>query len=344
MSHNASVLTAQNVPLEIQKRDIPSPGPHQLLVRNHAIALNPVDNMMQETGYFVQHYPVILGTDVSGTVEAIGPDVTKFKKGDRVAGYAMAIGTGDPNEGAYQEYSLLQDNATTKITDRITYEEGATLPMAVATAGVAIFLRQNVPRAVSASPQPGIYLVWGASASIGTAAVQIARRIGFTVFATASPQHHDYIKKLGATEVFDYHDPKVVETIVAAAKAAGKTITHCFTAVTAGGAAPLAAKVLAHFTGGSAGPIKLCTSLAWPENEKLPEGIELTQTLAFVIGLENKEFGTWLFNEFLGGALESGEYVPSPEPEVVEGGLSGLPAAMAKLKAGVSAKKVMVTV
>ncbi|RFU25788.1 hypothetical protein B7463_g10552, partial [Scytalidium lignicola] len=343
MSQNASILTALGSPLEIQKRDIPSPGPHQLLVKNHAIALNPVDHMMINTGYFVQSYPAIIGTDIAGTVESVGPEVTRFKKGDRVAGFACSIGTGDPNEGAYQEYSLLQDNTTTKITDSITYEQGAMLPMSVATSGVAIFLKQNIPRATSPSPQPGIYLVWGAASSIGTGAVQIARRLGFTVFATASPKHHAYIKKLGASEVFDYHDPNVEQAIVAAAKATGKPITHAFTAVTKDGAAPLAAKILAHFTGGSTGPIKLCTSLAWPAEEKLPEGIELSQTLAFLIGTENKEFGAWLFNDFLEGGLQSGEYVPSPEVEVVAGGLSGLSAGLDKLMAGVSGKKLMVT-
>lgn len=276
---------------------------------------------------------------MSGVVEVVGSGVTYLKKGDRVAGYAMSIATGDINEGAYQEYSILQVNAAVKIPDSITYEEGATLPMAVATAGVAMYSRQGITR--TPTSHQGIYLVWGAAASVGTSAVQIARKLGFTVFATASPHHHDYIKQLGASQVFDYKDPNVEQSIVNAAKAAGKTITHTFTAVSANGAAALAAKVLANFT--KNGSVKLCTSLPWANDDKLPEGIEQTSTIAYSLGLDNKELGAWLFNEFLDDALQNGTYIPSPAVEKIEGGLSGLPKALDTWKAGVSGKKVMVS-
>ncbi|KAH8800909.1 putative alcohol dehydrogenase [Xylogone sp. PMI_703] len=345
MSQNASFLRAIGASLVIGQRPIPSPGQHQLLIKNHAIAINPVENMMQDTGYIVHTLPLILGTDISGIIEAIGPEVTKFQKGDRVAGFACAIGTKDPNEAGYQEYTILQENASVKLPDHITFEQGAMMPMAVATAGVGIFVLQGIPRKVSPDPSPHkfIYLVWGAGSSVGTVAVQILRRIGFIVFATAGMHHHSYIKSLGASEVFDYKDPNIVQAIVARAKAIGKSVTYCFAAISKDGGGALAAKVLAHYAQENR-PVKLCTTLPYPTGEeKIPPGIEVVMTNASLVGMENKEFGSWLFNDFLGSGLASGECIPSPLGEVVDGGLAVLQTALNKLKAGVSGKKLIVT-
>ena len=68
----------------VQETDIPKPGPGELLVEIHATALNPVDWKIHTYGVFVDKFPAILGTDVAGTVEQVGAEVTKFGKGDRV--------------------------------------------------------------------------------------------------------------------------------------------------------------------------------------------------------------------------------------------------------------------
>jgi NADPH:quinone reductase-like Zn-dependent oxidoreductase len=77
-------LTELGKPLEVKSSDVAKPGPGEVLVQNHAIALNPVDWKMQATGFFVQEYPTVLGWDAAGVVADVGESVTLFKKGDKV--------------------------------------------------------------------------------------------------------------------------------------------------------------------------------------------------------------------------------------------------------------------
>lgn len=340
MSNTALVLPSKGANLIVEKREIPLPGPHQLLIRNHAVATNPVDHMMQDMGYMVKKYPTVLGSDIAGTVESVGPDVTKFKKGDRVAGFACMIGTGDINQGAFQEYSILQDNGATKLPTKTSFEEGAILPMAVATSGMGIFIRLGLPW--KPASQQGNFLVWGAGSSVGSVAVQFARILGFTVFATASPQHHEYIKKLGAAQVFDYKDPNVVQDII---DAANSPIEYCFAAISSGGAAVAAARVVSASASENK-KTKLCVTLplefCWPKEEPKPENVEISLTGASLAVTKEKEFGAWLFGEFVAEKLESGDFVPSPAIETVTGGLEAIPRALAKHKNGVSGKKLVV--
>lgn len=99
--------------------------------------------------------------------------------------------------------------------------------------------------------------------------MQLAQNMGFKVFATASPAHHQSLKSLGALEVFDYHDSSVIDKIVVAAKSAGTPITLGFDAVGEGSSAKQAAEVLAA-SGGKPG--KLALVLPWPEGDQ-SEGI-----------------------------------------------------------------------
>lgn len=72
--------------VQVGPADIPVPGDEDIVVKNHAIAINPVDWKIQDYGIFVQTWPFVLGTDVAGEVHEVGKNVTKFKKGDRVLG------------------------------------------------------------------------------------------------------------------------------------------------------------------------------------------------------------------------------------------------------------------
>lgn len=343
MSNAALILEAQGSPLSHQTREIPKPGPKQLVVQNHAIATNPVDYFQQDAGYMVQSWPIILGSDIAGTVHSTGSDVSQFNKGDRVAGFACGIGTGDMNQGAFQEYSILEEHGAVKLPSKISFEEGTTLPMSVTTAGVALFTpeRLNLPRGpVSGSP---ILLVWGAAASVGTAAVQFGRLLGYTVFATASPRNHDYLKKLGATQVFDYNDKAVIDNIVTAAKSAGKTISVCYAAISFPDAAVLAAKTLAAFGPTASSPAKLGLTLPWPEDQQKPENVDVSMSGAFYAVTTYTDLGAWLFGSLVQKSLENGTYTPSPEVEVVGTGLDALNQALDKQRKGVSGKKLVVT-
>ena len=252
--------------------------------------------------------------------------------------------TGEMDQGAFQQYCLLFDNVVTKLPSETSFEQAAVLPMAVATAGVGIFMCMGAPRGPSFTKQEGIFLITGASSSVGAAAVQIARILGFTVFATASPKHDDSIKKLGASQVFDYKDPHMAENIIDATRASGGSIKYCFAAISRDGNAQIAAKIISSFaTPSNAIKSHLCTSLPWPESGPKPEGIKITMTGAAIAVTVRKEFGAWLFSDFLAEKLESGEFVPSPEIEIVRGGLErGLVAGVERYKKGVSGTKIVV--
>lgn len=209
MSNLAAVLKEQKARLTIEERPIPKPGPSDVLVKNHALATNPVDWKMQQFGYFIDRYPVVLGSDVSGVVDAVGSDVKHFQKGDRVSGFADVLLSKDSQNGAFQQYSLVKECALAKIPDFISFEEGAILPMSVATSAVGIFLSMGIPR--PPAKQQGGFLVWGASSSVGTTAVQIAAALGYTVYGVCSPRHSAMVKKLGAQETFDYNSSSVVK-------------------------------------------------------------------------------------------------------------------------------------
>lgn len=77
--NEAAWQTAKNVPLQVGPAEVMLPGPDQILIKNQAWAINPVDWKMQQTGMFIESYPAIFGVDIAGEVAVVGRDVTKFK-------------------------------------------------------------------------------------------------------------------------------------------------------------------------------------------------------------------------------------------------------------------------
>ncbi|KAI4159827.1 MAG: hypothetical protein LQ342_006245 [Letrouitia transgressa] len=335
MSNQAAILDGVNKQLHVENRDIPSPQDSEILVKNVAIALNPVDWKIQDYGPFITQWPNILGSDVSGIVEAVGPKVTHFQKGDRVTGFATVISNNDPSHGAFQQYSLVYDNAAAKIPESLSYDEGSILPMAIATAGVGIFLSLGIPRP-GGPKQSGGFLVTGASSSVGTAVIQVAASLGYTVYGVCSSQHHSYVRKLGASHVFDYKDQNIVTNVIKAAKSDNDSIKVAYDAISEGASVLQTVGVLEAFGGG-----KLCLTLPFPEGEKKPDNIEVVNTAAFRINTDAKDFGRWLFNEWLENSLADKTYVPSPKIERVDGGLASAQKALDILRKGVSGTKLV---
>lgn len=340
-SNVAAVIEQKGARLTITTREIPKPGPDELVVRNHAIAANPVDWKIQDYGFPITTYPNVLGSDGCGVVTAIGSNVTKFKVGDRVTGFAAIIYNQNPDHGAWQTYEVLREIATMKIPDFMSFEEGSTFPMAFATSAIALYVNLDIPRPVgSVQAQGSGILIWGAASSVGTAAIQLARLSGFKVFATASSAHHQYLKSLGAFEVFDYRDPDVVSKIVTAAKSAGTPITFGYDAISEGNTFKLTADTIL----ASGGKGKLVLTLPWPGEEPVPEEIEVSQTYAYLTGADRVDIGSWLFNEYLPHALENKSIVAAPNVEIVRGGIGAAQKVFDQLKAGVSGKKLVVKV
>ena len=294
-----------------------------------------MDWKVQVRDFFIKSYPNVLGSDIAGTVESVGEGVTHFKSGDKVTGFATVLSEGNPDHGAFQEYTIIKDSCAAKIPSSMSFEEGSILPMSVATAGVGIFINLGVPR--PPEKQKGGFLVWGGSSSVGSGAGQIAASLGFTVYAVASARNHDYVKGLGATEVFDYHQSDITKDIISAAKAAGTEIKYVYDAISANGSTTKCAAVLEEFGGGS-----IVTTLPWAEDAKKPSNVTVQNTSAARIATDQQDFGRWLFNDWLEKALAEKTFVPSPTVEKVDGGLASVQKALDLLAKGVSGKKLVI--
>ena len=336
MLNQGAVLSAIKAPLTLEQRSVPKPAQDEVLVKNKALATNPVDYKMQETGNWIDRYPVVLGSDIAGIIEGVGSEVTHFNKGDRVCGFADVLLSKNPEHGAFQQYTILKEWAGAKLPDHISFEGGAVLPMSIATAATGMFLAMDLPR--PPTKQQGGFLVWGASSSVGTAVVQIAAAMGYTVYAVCSPRHFDYIKQLGAYVTFDYNEPSVVKTILQSLKASSEQIVLGYDAISEHGSAPQCAEIIRAFGGG-----KLCLTIPYSEDAKKPDGVEIVSTYAARIVTE-KEFGAWLFNEWLEKSLADKTYVPSPAVEIVEGGIGAVQKALDLHKQGLSGKKLVLPV
>lgn len=275
-------------------------------------------------------------------VESVGEGVTVFTPGDRVFGFANGIVTGNLDNSAFQTYTSVPDITVSRIPDTVSFELASMLPMALGTASIALFHDLEISLPISAKiPKKSIgsILVWGGASAVGSMAIQLARLAGLTVYSTSSPAHHEYLKQLGATAVFDYRSPSVVDDIVAAAKSDGQPITYAIDAIGDGPTFGQAAKVLA--TSGGEGA-RLATMLPWPESEVLPEGVASVKTGCGNCWGLRKDISISIFHEIIPAALAAGTFVPSPRLRIVEGGLNGLDTAMVILAKGVSAQKLVV--
>ena len=115
MSHRAVILKEEGARLVVESLPISKPESSDVLIRTHALATNPVDHKMQDTGLLVKGYPIVLGSDVAGVVEAVGSAVTGLSKGDRVVGLADVLLSGDSRNGAFQEFVIVKESGVAKL-------------------------------------------------------------------------------------------------------------------------------------------------------------------------------------------------------------------------------------
>lgn len=182
---------------EVQK---PVPGHGQVLVQTHASSLNVLDwHLMRGKPLFVRLVKgffrpksQILGADVSGVVEAVGPGVREFVPGDAVFGDTTLTGY-----GGFAEYIALPESSLVKKPDNISHEEAGAISIAAVTALQALKYEAKL--------QPGQkVLIIGASGGVGTYAIQIAKAFGAEVTAVCSTSNVDQAYALGADQVIDY--------------------------------------------------------------------------------------------------------------------------------------------
>ncbi|MFI5862266.1 NADP-dependent oxidoreductase [Streptomyces sp. NPDC051546] len=183
--------------------DRPEPGLGEILVRVHAAGVNPVDWKTRASGALIPWGPVpMVGWDVSGTVEAVGPGVTLYRAGDEVYGMPRF----PEQAGGYAEYVTAPARHFARKPASLDHVQAAALPLAALTAWQALVDAAGV----SAGQR---VLVHAAAGGVGHLAVQIAKARGAYVIGTASAAKHGLLRELGADEVIDYRTTDFEEVV-----------------------------------------------------------------------------------------------------------------------------------
>src|SRR5438132_10700500 len=181
--------------LRLEEVPRPQPGPGQVLLRMHAIGVNPVETYIRAGTYaYKPALPYTPGNDGAGVVEQVSAEVNEFKPGDRVY-------TAGSISGTYAEFALCKAEQVHPLPANVSFEQGAAMGTPYATAYRGLFQR--------AEAKPGeTVLVHGASGGVGTAAVQLALARDLRVFGTAgSDEGLTLVRAQGAHEVFDHRAP-----------------------------------------------------------------------------------------------------------------------------------------
>lgn len=341
--HQAAILRQKGGPLTVGERPTPEPGPNEVLIEVKAVALNPVDCFQRDLGMPpVPSYPAVIGSDVAGLVAKVGSNVSNAPaSGSRAIAFASSFyQNGSPDHGAFQKYVVAQSEGVIALPDAFSFEEGAIFPLAVLTA-LSGWTTIGIPLDTKYTPQDKqAVLIWGGASSVGTFAVQSAKSMGFTVYTTASPKHHEYLRKLGADVVFDYKSSDVVSQIIDLVKKDGVTLrtANC---VVEGSLQPTL-DVLKTTKGDAVAKVVHSPPLL-PGAPTL-DGAEIKFNLPPMDPAERNEHMYKCFHVWLQKGLKSGTVVPSPRVQVEAGGLEGLNKALDTLKAGVSGTKIVVPV
>jgi len=195
--------------LKLEEIPTPKPDTGQVLVRVRAVGVNPYDTYMRAGTYAIKpHLPYTPGSDAAGTIESVGPGITKVKAGDRVY-------TAQTLTGAYAEYALAAEDQVHRLPEKISFEQGAGVWVPYGTAYHALhhFAKARASETV---------LVHGASGGVGTAALQIARAMGLTVFGTAGTDKGlEVVKGEGAHKAFNHSRAGYQEEVMKASSGRG---------------------------------------------------------------------------------------------------------------------------
>ncbi len=354
-------------PLEVKEAPYTAPNAGEVVVKVHAVAINPIDWFKAGKGFtFVFTWiklPSIQGTDLAGEVVEVGPGVSRLKVGDRVLSFALGVNK-DFNTSAkcaFQLYTVCLDNMTSQIPDSMSYEEASVLPLGMTTAACALFqsdqLNLQLPT-IPRTPTGKSVLIWGGSTSVGCNAIQLAVAAGCEVVTTCSPRNFALCKRLGASQCFDYNSKTIVPDLIKTLK--GTDLAGALS-VGVNSDGPCFEVVNKCKTG------KFVSMISFPRQDPEPKILVLPRTLAFfaswfvsttirtrmrgigwkivvVDKVAHNGIGTAMYADFLPKALAEGLYVASPEPEIVGKGLEHVQTAYKRQENGMSAKKAVVSV
>ncbi len=192
---------------QLNLTELPGPElqPGQVLVRNRAAGVNPIDWKTCAGGGaapFIGDLPFIPGWEFAGTVEAVADDVTEFKAGDEVFGFINF----PHRAGCFAEYVAAPASQISHRPQELPVVEAAGLGLAGLTAWQALFVKGQL------KPDQQLLVLAGAG-GVGHLAVQLGKWIGARVIATASARNHDFVKQLGADIVVDYQQDNIARHV-----------------------------------------------------------------------------------------------------------------------------------
>ena len=226
------------------------------------------------------------------------------------------------------------------IPDSLSFEQASVLPLPLSTAASGMFQQDGLGLALpTAAPaeRPEAVLVWGGSTAVGSNAIQLARNAGYRVVATASPHNFDYLRSLGAAATIDRNSPAAVDELVAAI---GDSPLAGSLAI-GSGSLPKVMRVAARVPGAkrvsSAAPGFITRILALGA----PRGVRVSGIWGG--SLKDNAVGPTIYVDFLPTALATGAYRAEPKADIVGHGLDAIPVGLQRLRKGVSAKKLVVT-
>ncbi|KAI0765636.1 GroES-like protein [Trametes elegans] len=362
------VLNEESTPYVLAETPVPKLGPQDILIKILASALNPSDFHLVDPPFshvFIKQFPHVSGMDGAGFVVQVGEEVKNRKEGDRVLfqGDYSHIGG-----GTFQQYAVAPSDLTAIIPENITFEQAATIPLALTTTVLLLYNQSSAPQNLSLRLKPvwepegtTAYagtpaLILGGSTSLGQFAIQLATLAGHNpIIATASLRNAPLLKSLGATHVLNRSlPPNALLSEVRAAKG-GRRLEYAFAAVLAPDNLRLARDALA--PGGALAVVvpsptgvppdgvdsgaPASSAVVPPDVADPGEGKRVGYVFGDAHLPHTRETSVALFKQIMPW-LEQGVLKPCPV-EVLPNGLAGINDGLARLKAGkVSGTKLVV--
>ncbi|KAJ4471034.1 GroES-like protein [Lentinula edodes] len=329
----ALVIESPKTPFVLKTVPIPKPGPGEVLVKIIASGLNPVDWIIQTRDYFAPRtpYPAIIGFDIAGDVEEVGPGVKEVSKGDRVF---VEPKMSSNDHAAFQQYALAPVEFLGKIPKNLSYAQAASVSLTFTTAVYGLLPAHPIGMGLNPTfddtvsyPEEAA-LVIGGSTSVGQYAIQILKYLGFgAIIAYASAKHTEFLKSLGATHVIDRNQISFADLPAALPRVYARPIKVIYSAVTLPEAQNAAYACLAND-----GKLAVATRPLALKEDAETTGKKLYSVFGSPHTPENREFGLVLWRH-LPRLLESGVFVPN-RIEELPNGLSGIVDGLNKLEKG----------
>lgn len=200
---------------------VPEPKPGEILMKIAYAGTNPVDWKIC-AGWLKKRikteFPATPGFDAAGVVEALGDGVDQFQVGDRV--YTDCLDISHTGIGTYAEFLSAPAGHMAKMPQSLNFKEAAAVPLVALTAWQALFDKAKLKKGETILIQAG-------AGGVGSIAIQLAKWAGATVYTTASPGNHDYVRSLGADVPIDYHSERIQDVIDKDVKGGFDVVLDC---------------------------------------------------------------------------------------------------------------------